>query len=120
MSATANATEIQVPAFTHEFTKFASQDEKDSMPKNVNTLHRFLTASLIGEDPNYALDNIVEKLEKCLMTKTLLALKFISEDLSLQPTLPVNHCGGWVLKIHQVKLLIKWVSLHIPLARSFC
>ena len=29
-SATANATEIQAPAFAHEFTKFASQDEKDS------------------------------------------------------------------------------------------
>lgn len=115
-STTANATEIQAPAFAHEFTKFASQDEKDSMPKNVNALHRFLTASLIGEDPNYALDNAVEKLEKHLMTKTLPALKFISEDLSLQPTLPVNHCGGRVLKIHWVKSLIKWVSLHIPLA----
>ena len=64
------------------------------MPKNVDALHRFLTASLIGEDPNYALDNAVEKLEKRLMTKTLLALKFISKDLSLQPTLPVSHCGG--------------------------
>ena len=90
------------------------------MPKNVDTLHRFLTASLIGEDPNNALDNTVEKLEMRLMTKTLPALKCISEDLSLQPTLPVSHCGGRVLKIHWVKSLIKWVSLHIPLAQSFC